>query len=132
MATRAPDSVSSRIVGSHRITFFESGTGPVVVLLHAMFGDYLDWEPALLLLSRRHRAIAVDLPGYCAIQTPTLIMAGAEDRTIPPWVQRKICSILPHTRFELVEDSGHVVYLEKSDIFFGNLKKFMAAKSLDF
>lgn len=59
-------------------------------------------------------------------------MAGAEDRTIPPWVQKKICTILPDSRFDLIEDSGHVVYLEKAEIFFGNLKKFAQAKALSF
>jgi len=73
-----------------------------------------------------------NLPGYQSIQTPTLIMAGAQDRTIPPWVQKKITGILPHTRFEAVEDSGHVVYLEKPEIFFGNLKKFAQVKRLSF
>jgi 3-oxoadipate enol-lactonase len=73
-----------------------------------------------------------NLPGYKAIQTPTLIMAGAEDRTIPPWVQKKICGIVPNSRFDLVEDSGHVVYLEKPEVFFSNLKKFAQAKSLRF
>jgi pimeloyl-ACP methyl ester carboxylesterase len=73
-----------------------------------------------------------NLPGYRAIQTPTLIIAGSEDRTIPPWVQRKICDILPHTRFELIADSGHVVYLEQSDTFFSLLKRFQRAKTLSF
>jgi len=73
-----------------------------------------------------------NLPGYRAIQTPTLIMAGAEDRTIPPWVQKKICKILPNSRFDLIEDSGHVVYLEQPGIFFGNLKRLTQAKALCF
>jgi pimeloyl-ACP methyl ester carboxylesterase len=59
-------------------------------------------------------------------------MAGAEDRVIPHWVQRKLCAIFPHTRFELIEDSGHVVYLEKSELFFQNLRAFANAKSLAF
>ena len=71
-------------------------------------------------------------PQYRAIRTPALIMAGAEDRAIPPWVQEKLVSILPNARFERVEDSGHVVYLEKPDAFFGNLLKFTRAKSTDF
>lgn len=73
-----------------------------------------------------------NLPGYRAIQTPTLIMAGTEDRVIPPRVQKKICTILPNSRFELIEDSGHVVYLEKPEIFFGNLRRFAETKSLNF
>jgi len=77
-------------------------------------------------------ALDANLPGYRAIQTPTLIITGAEDRAIPPWVQRKLCGILPQTRFEMVEDSGHVVYLEKPEIFFSLLKQFLAAKSLEF
>ncbi|MEW6364515.1 MAG: alpha/beta hydrolase [Acidobacteriota bacterium] len=73
-----------------------------------------------------------NLPAYRAIRTPTLIMAGAQDRAIPPWVQRRITGILPNTRFELVEESGHVVYLERPDVFFSTLLAFMRAKSLRF
>ena len=72
------------------------------------------------------------MPEYRAIRTPTLIMAGAEDRAIPPWVQRKLCGILPNHRFELVSESGHCVYIEQPGVFFGNLKRFAAAKSLGF
>jgi pimeloyl-ACP methyl ester carboxylesterase len=77
-------------------------------------------------------ALDANLRQYRAISTPTLIMAGAEDRAIPPWVQQKLCGVLPRARFELVADSGHVVYLEKPEIFFGNLKRFMQAKALTF
>lgn len=59
-------------------------------------------------------------------------MAGAEDRAIPPWVQKKLTGILPNVRFEPVEESGHVVYLEKPKFFFGNLLRFTRAKSVDF
>ena len=77
-------------------------------------------------------ALDARMPEYRAIRTPTLIMAGAEDRAIPAWVQEKLCGILPNTRFERVADSGHVVYLEKPALFFGNLKAFARAKRLDF
>jgi pimeloyl-ACP methyl ester carboxylesterase len=72
------------------------------------------------------------LPGYRAIDTPTLIMAGADDRAISASVQRQICDILPSTRFELIPGCGHVVYIERPDVFFGNLAAFAAARSLDF
>jgi 3-oxoadipate enol-lactonase len=70
------------------------------------------------------------LPGYRAIPTPTLLLAGAEDRTIPPAVQNKIAGILPHTRFHEVPDCGHVVYIEKPDVFFGAMLRLARAKSL--
>jgi pimeloyl-ACP methyl ester carboxylesterase len=59
-------------------------------------------------------------------------MAGAEDRAIPPWVQEKLRGILPNVRFDLVADSGHVVYLEQPALFFGNLKRFARSRRLDF
>ena len=71
------------------------------------------------------------MPEYRAIRTPTLVMAGAEDRAIPPWVQRKLTGILPNSRFELVPDSGHCVYIEQPERFFGNLRRFALAKSLE-
>jgi len=77
-------------------------------------------------------ALDDNLPGYRAIQTPTLILAGDQDRAIPPWVQHKLTDILPRTRFELVPDCGHVVYLERAQEFFGALKRFAARKALDF
>jgi pimeloyl-ACP methyl ester carboxylesterase len=73
-----------------------------------------------------------NLPGYRAIQTPTLLLAGDQDRALPLWQQKKICDILPNTRFELIAGSGHVVYLEKPDEFFATLHEFFAARSLDF
>jgi len=76
-------------------------------------------------------SLDANLPGYRAIRTPTLIMAGAEDRAIPPWVQRKIASVLPNAHFLEIPDSGHVVYLEKSDVFFDNLKRLARARTLE-
>lgn len=70
------------------------------------------------------------LDAYKAIQPPTLILAAEYDRVIAPHVQRKICDILPHTRFEIIEDCGHVAYLERPDVFFPRLLAFMRTKSL--
>ncbi len=82
--------------------------------------------------NRLFAALDGNLPGYQAIRTPTLIMAGAEDRAIPPWVQRKLTGILPHARYEVVADSGHCVYIEQPTAFFGNIKRFATARSLEF
>jgi pimeloyl-ACP methyl ester carboxylesterase len=73
-----------------------------------------------------------NLADYGGVRTPVLILTGAEDRVIPPWVQKKLTGIFPNTRHEIVEDSGHVVYLEKPDTFFDMLRRFMAARALEF
>jgi len=70
--------------------------------------------------------------GYREVTAPTLIMAGAHDRAIPLWQQEKLVDIFPNSRYELVPESGHVVYIERPDIVFPALKRFMAAKSVDF
>lgn len=69
---------------------------------------------------------------YRAVETPTLLISGSQDRALPLWQQQKILDVFPNIRFELVEGSGHVVYLEKKDVFFALLKSFMRAKSVDF
>jgi 3-oxoadipate enol-lactonase len=72
------------------------------------------------------------MPEYRAVATPTLIMPGAQDRAIPLWAQKKMIDIFPNSRWELIPDAGHVVYLERPDVFFPTLKAFMRAKSCDF
>jgi 3-oxoadipate enol-lactonase len=70
------------------------------------------------------------MAGFRAIETPTLVLAGDQDRVILPEVQRKIADILPNSRFVLIENSGHVLYLEQKEIFFGLLKRLCRAKSI--
>jgi pimeloyl-ACP methyl ester carboxylesterase len=72
------------------------------------------------------------LPQYRAIHTPTLMIVGEQDRAIPLWQQRKIYDLLPNTRWEEIPSCGHVVYLEKPKEFFGMIRAFMEAKSVDF
>ena len=70
------------------------------------------------------------MPEYRAIVAPTLVIAGDEDRVMAPKVQKKITTILPNSRFELIENSGHVVYLEQADRFFDLILGLMRTKQL--
>ncbi|MDX1583253.1 MAG: alpha/beta hydrolase [Thermoanaerobaculia bacterium] len=65
------------------------------------------------------------MPEYRAIRVPTLVIAGEEDRCISLRAQRKIVDVIPGARWEMIEGSGHVVYLEKPDEFWGMLKEHM-------
>jgi pimeloyl-ACP methyl ester carboxylesterase len=69
---------------------------------------------------------------YRAINTPTLLVSGDQDRAIPLWQQKKMLDVFPDIRFELIEGTGHVLYLERRDIFFPLFRAFMKAKSTDF
>jgi 3-oxoadipate enol-lactonase len=77
-------------------------------------------------------ALDDNLPAYRAIGTPTVLIAGSQDRAIPLWQQKKILGIVPDSRWLEIPGAGHVVYLERPDPFFGTLRRFFEAKSLDF
>jgi pimeloyl-ACP methyl ester carboxylesterase len=63
-------------VGGLRINYYEDGSGPDLVLMHGMFGDYLDWEPVLGLLARRFHVVALDLPGFGESGKPDVAYTG--------------------------------------------------------
>jgi len=100
------------------------------------YDRFVDYRYCLIRLTEAQdpffETIDERVAGYREVTAPTLILAGAHDRAIPLWQQEKLADIFPNSRYELVPESGHVVYIERPDIFFPALKRFMAAKSVDF
>jgi pimeloyl-ACP methyl ester carboxylesterase len=100
------------------------------------YDRYIDYRYCLIRLTEAQDPFFANIEerveGYRRVTAPTLILAGAHDRAIPLWQQEKLVEIFPNCRYELVPESGHVVYIERPDIFFPALKAFMAAKSVDF
>ncbi|OMC49110.1 alpha/beta hydrolase [Mycobacterium sp. IS-1264] len=47
-----------------RVAYSELGSGPTVLLLHAILHDRHDFDPIVDTLARRYRTIAVDWPGH--------------------------------------------------------------------
>jgi len=101
----------------------------------SFYERYKDRKSALIRLTEAQdpffAALDERLPQYRAIATPALIVAGEEDRVMAPKFQKKIASILPNSRFELIADAGHVVYLEKPDEFFSLLNALMMGSAGD-
>ncbi|MCU1307873.1 MAG: alpha/beta hydrolase fold protein [Acidobacteriaceae bacterium] len=58
--------------GEQEIFYYDNGQGPVLLLVHGMFGDFADWEPVLEPLSKNYRVIAIDLPGFGASSKPNV------------------------------------------------------------
>ena len=75
-------------------------------------------------------ALDARLPEYRAMTAPTLIIAGDEDRVMAPKAEKKIAAVLPNSRFELIESSGHVVYLEQPDRFFAMMRRLFETKAV--
>ena len=55
--------VKNRLVDERRIRYLDYGSGPTLVLLHGMASSWQWWLENIPTLGRRHRIIAVDLPG---------------------------------------------------------------------
>jgi pimeloyl-ACP methyl ester carboxylesterase len=100
------------------------------------YDRYIDYRFCLIRLTEAQDPYFADIEarveGYRKVTAPTLILAGAHDRAIPLWQQEKLAGIFRNSRYELVPESGHVVYIERPEVFFPALKAFMAAKSVDF
>jgi pimeloyl-ACP methyl ester carboxylesterase len=57
----------------------EGGSGPPLVLIHGRGLACTTWAPWLLPLARRHRVVALDLPGFGATPAGQLRPGGAEE-----------------------------------------------------
>lgn len=100
------------------------------------YARYVDSVHALVRLTEAQDpffdALDANQQGYRAVTAPTLVMPGAEDRVMLLQVQRKLCDLFPNSRWLPVPESGHVVYLERPDVFWPALRAFMKAKAVTF
>lgn len=67
---------STRKMSWGDLSYYDRGEGPGLVLIHGMFGDFLDWEPVLEPLGASQRVIAVDLPGFGGSSKPRREYSG--------------------------------------------------------
>ena len=70
---------------------------------------YLIGAEAVWLADQRERAAEV--------RVPTLVLCGAEDRVTPPALSRELAKLIPGSRSELIERSGHLTNFEQPDAF---------------
>jgi 3-oxoadipate enol-lactonase len=100
------------------------------------YDRYVNRKHCLIRLTEAQNAffenIDRDPDAYRHVQTPTLILTGEQDRALPPWQQRKMVDILPNSRQIMLPECGHLTYQERDDIFWPTVRKFLAAKSIDF
>ena len=103
---------------------------------HKFYDRYKDKKYCLVRLTEAQNPffenIDNDPEAYRHVMTPTLILTGEQDRAIPPWQQKKMLDILPNCRQVMLPECGHMTYMERPDIFWPTVRKFFAAKSIDF
>jgi pimeloyl-ACP methyl ester carboxylesterase len=59
------------------------------------------------------------------VQTPTLLVWGELDFTVPVSVAMQIKSTMPNSQLKIIPNSGHSPHLDNPDLLFGIIKKWL-------
>jgi proline iminopeptidase len=65
-------------------------------------------------------------PELASVQAPVLLVHGRQD-PIPVAASQQAASALPHAQLVILDDCGHVPYVEQPDALFSNVRQFLAA-----
>jgi pimeloyl-ACP methyl ester carboxylesterase len=79
----------------------------------------------------RRRALTVASPttgDLSRISAPTLLLAGAADRVVPPDATSAMAKLLPQARFELLPGVGHVAAIQAPGLLASHLADFFLAE----
>jgi pimeloyl-ACP methyl ester carboxylesterase len=60
-----------------------------------------------------------------AVQVPTLVVAGTDDRLTPSWHAERLAGTLPNARLLYIEGTGHLPYLEAPGAFQKGVLEFL-------
>jgi 3-oxoadipate enol-lactonase len=66
------------------------------------------------------------IPDLPSIGAPTLVLAGAEDPATPPQHGRRIASLIPGARFEIVSPAAHIATVERPDLTTAMILRFLS------
>jgi len=66
------------------------------------------------------------LPGLGAIQTPTLLLVGAQDEPMPE-AMRGMAEAMPNARLHMIENAAHLVPVEQPDAVLAHLEAFLGS-----
>jgi 3-oxoadipate enol-lactonase len=73
---------------------------------------------AVWMADQRDRAAAID--------RPTLVLCGTEDRPTPPALSAELAAMIPGSRIAMIPDAGHLTNLERPGEFNRALDDFLA------
>jgi 3-oxoadipate enol-lactonase/4-carboxymuconolactone decarboxylase len=129
----APDTLNADAFRDRARTVRKAGTTEVVadaVVANWFTEPYTAAHPDVI---ARHRQMIVDTPveGYAAcceaiaghnvraalpqITAPTLVIAGAQDRAIPPTQGEAIAAGIPGSKLQILDPAAHIASVERAD-----------------
>lgn len=111
-----------------------------LALLHQLLGPkWRDQPDAALVHGWLSATPAVGLAGLAAatatsdlyqttatLTLPTLVLAGADDRKVPPDMQRELADLMAGADFHLLRGAGHLAMLTHAQAFASHLSAFLA------
>jgi len=62
-----------------------------------------------------------------AIDVPTLVLCGTEDRITPPALSEELAALIPGAKLELIERAGHLANAEQPALFNAAIDSFLSA-----
>jgi len=74
-------------------------------------------DPAAFRIGAEAVWLADQADRAAAIQTPALILCGAEDKVTPPGLSRELAQIVPGSHYQAIEHAGHLINLEQPNAF---------------
>ena len=91
-----------------------------------LFQDRDHVEGALLMMSQWN--LERLLLNLSLLKTPTLLLAGAADGTVPPSVSRSISEKMARSSYAELPELGHLAHEEQPDLIFQKIKSFIDAE----
>ncbi len=65
------------------------------------------------------------------IRQPTLILAGAQDRVMPPVLTEELAKKIPHAQFKVFPNAAHLLFLEESEPVNRVLLDFLSGRKVE-
>ncbi len=139
LAAHRPEAVSRLVLIAAPTKPFQVGTLDIRKMIideAALTDDLLREMGRTMMASRgyeqaRRRAVKADVlerdlrPIMGRVRAPTLIIWGAEDRTIPVEMGLELLAGIPDSRMRLVGGAGHVLMLDKPDEMLALIRSFL-------
>ena len=74
-------------------------------------------DPAAYVIGAEAVWLAKQRERTAAIEVPTLVLCGTEDKPTPPALSAELARLIPGARYELIEAAGHLTNLEQPERF---------------
>ena len=97
------------------------------LVLQGMTNAEGDWLEHLTLL---HDPVpSTDFDNFSRIAVPVRLIWGRQDTVTPLWQAEALRSLIPNSNLEVLENAGHIPYIENTSKFNEVLLKLLAAKT---